>query len=69
MIIVEQIKLAPGHTDFDLKKKVCRVLGIKNTEKCPEFEIMKRSVDARKKPDIFFVYSVRITDGGRRRKL
>ena len=63
MIIVEQIKLAPGHTDFDLKKKVCRVLGIKNTEKCPEFEIMKRSVDARKKPDIFFVYSVRITDG------
>lgn len=62
MTIIEQIKLAPGHTYEDLKKAVCRRLGIKDISKCPGFEISKRSIDARKKPDIFFVYSVRVTD-------
>lgn len=64
MIVVEQLKLMAGHTKDDLCARVCKKLGIKDLGKCPEFRIIKRSLDARKKPDIFFVYSVEITEPG-----
>ena len=62
MIVTEQLKLHVGHTRDDLCRQVCKKLGIKDAGKCPDFEIIKRSLDARKKPDIFFVYSVEITE-------
>ena len=64
MMVTEQLKLPVGHTREDLCRQLCKRLGIKDTGKCPEFEIIKRSLDARKKPDIFFVYSIRITEPG-----
>ena len=64
MIVTEQLKLHVGHTRDDLCRQVCKKLGIKDAGKCPDFEIIKRSLDARKKPDIFFVYSVEITEPG-----
>ncbi len=62
MVVIEQIKLPVGHTKEDVSGQVCKRLGIKDTDKCPAYEIIKRSIDARKKPDIFFVYSVEIID-------
>lgn len=53
MIVTEQLKLHVGHTRDDLCRQVCKKLGIKDAGKCPDFEIIKRSLDARKKPDIF----------------
>ena len=64
MYTVEQIKLPVGHTREELCAQICKVLGLRNDLKCPDFEIIRRSIDARKKPDIFFVYSVRITEAG-----
>ena len=62
MIIIEQLKLPIGHTKQDLTALVCKKLGVKDTDKCPSYEIIKRSIDARKKPDIFFVYNAVVTD-------
>lgn len=64
MFVIEQIKLPIGHTVEDLRIQVCKVLGLRMDLKCPDFEIVRRSIDARRKPDIFFVYSVRITEAG-----
>lgn len=62
MVVIEQIKLGVGYTKEDLSAQVCKKLGIRDTGKCPAYEIVRRSIDARKKPDIFFVYSVKIND-------
>ena len=64
MVVVEQIKLPVGHTKEDVSAQVCKRLGIKDTGKCPAYEMIRRSIDARKKPDIFFVYSVMISEPG-----
>ena len=57
MIRIGQIKLTPGHSEAALRQKVAKMLRI------PEKDILqhqkqKQSVDARKKPDISYVYTV-----------
>ncbi len=57
MIQISQLKLAPDHTQEELARKIARTL------KAPEeavlgWEIVKKSIDARKKPEIFFVYTI-----------
>ena len=54
---VNQIKLRPDEKIDKLKKKVCHILGLNNNAEI-EFDIVKKSIDSRHKPDIFFVYSV-----------
>lgn len=56
MIRVNQIKLTPGHTDEELEYKIRKVLRLRESEKI-SWEIIKSSVDARKKPDIFIIYT------------
>ena len=56
---VNQIKLRPDENFDKLKKKVCHILGLNNNTEV-EFEIVKKSIDSRHKPDIFYVYSVDI---------
>ena len=56
---VNQIKLRPDENIDKLKKKVCHILGLNNNTEV-EFEIVKKSIDSRHKPDIFYVYSVDI---------
>ncbi len=45
------------HTKEELKKKTAGILGIKESE-ITEFYVYRKSIDSRKKDDIFFVYSV-----------
>ena len=55
MIRISDIKLGLDDTESDLRKKVLKHLGVKNVK---SFEISKKSIDARRKPDIYYVYSV-----------
>lgn len=60
MIRISQLKLPTGHTEQDLRQKIGRVLHLKNTSDM-QYAIQKQSVDARKKPDIYYVYTVDVT--------
>lgn len=60
MIQITQMKLPPDHTRQDMKQKIARLLKVAETE-ITEFEVIRRSVDARKKPELFFVYTVWVT--------
>lgn len=55
MIRISDIKMGLDDTESDLRKKVFKLLGVKNVK---SFKISKKSIDARKKPDIYYVYSV-----------
>ncbi len=57
MIRISQLKLDVGHTEADLKTKICRVLRIKD-EAILSYTRKKQSLDARKKPQLFYVYTV-----------
>jgi len=57
MIRVNQITMRPGHSKAALRKKAARVLGVAEKE-IGEMKIVRRSVDARKKPDIFYSYTL-----------
>jgi uncharacterized FAD-dependent dehydrogenase len=60
MIQIEQLKMKPGHTSQELRTKAAAVLGLPLSA-IKQFEIIRRSIDARKKPDIFFIYTVALT--------
>ena len=57
MIVINQIKLDISHTEEQLRNKVCKALQL-NKDASFEYGILKRSLDARKKPALFFVYSI-----------
>ena len=57
MLLVNQLKLRPGYSDRDLKKKLAAAMHIFEDE-ISDINIEKISVDARKKPDIFLILSV-----------
>lgn len=57
LIRINQIKLKPDHTEKDLRNKVFELLKIQEKQ-CIDFEIVKKSIDARKKPDIIIQYCV-----------
>ena len=69
MIRINQIKLSPDVTlddnslDKALKKKISSLLRIKDDRQFT-YNIVKKSVDSRKKPDIFIVYSVDVKVSG-----
>ena len=57
VIRINNIKLKPDHTEAELLKAVKKALRLKNN--CDiKSDIKKRSIDARQKPDIMYVYSV-----------
>lgn len=57
MIQIQQLKLPITHTGEDLEKKVLKTLKIKK-EQLLELRIAKQSIDARKKQDIHYVYTI-----------
>ncbi len=59
MLLVSQIKMRPDYTEKELYKKISSVLKI-IPEDIIDIQIEKRSIDARKKPDVFFVLSLRV---------
>lgn len=59
MIRINQIKLRPDHTEEDLDKHIRRTLKLDKNSSF-EYEIRKKSIDSRKKPDIFYIYAVNV---------
>ena len=57
MLRLSQIRLQPGHSEKELEDKIRRLLKLKKTEPL-EYQIFKQSIDARKKPDIYYTYTV-----------
>lgn len=55
MIRIRNIKLGINHTNEDLLKQIYMKL---NVDRINGYNISNKSIDARKKPDIKFVYSV-----------
>ena len=57
MLRINQLKLPVGHTEADLISKVKKLLRCSEE---PEIFIVRRSVDARKKPELYFNYILNI---------
>ena len=60
MIRIRQLKLNIDHTEADLKKKICKSLHVKE-DTLLSYSIVRQSIDARKKPELFYVYTVDVT--------
>ena len=59
MIRINQLKLIPEHTEQDMLKAIKHSLKL-NEEIEFEYRIVKRSIDARHKPEIIYVYAVNV---------
>lgn len=60
MIRIQQLKLPFTHTSADLEKEVIKILKIKKADMI-SFQIITRSLDARKKPLIEYVYTIDVS--------
>jgi len=59
MIKVSDIKLKPNYTEDELKLKIAKELKI-NKNDILRFEYLKKSIDARKKPNVFYNLSLAV---------
>lgn len=57
MLRISQLKLPVTHTQEQLEKKLLKMLRI-NRKDLRQYYIRKRSLDARKKPELYYVYSI-----------
>ena len=57
MIELKQVKLPIDHSEEELQAKIAKLLKIKEAQ-LKDFYIDKKSVDARKKPELYFVYTI-----------
>ena len=57
MLRVNQVKLRTGHTAAELRRQAASVLRVPE-QNITELKIIRQSIDARKKPVIFYSYSV-----------
>lgn len=57
MIRIGQLKMPVSHTPEELRREIIKALKIKENHLL-SFRIARRSVDARKKPEVMFVYSI-----------
>ena len=61
MLQISQIKLRVEHTEADLRRKIEKELELKRILKNTpgfQYKILRKSIDARKKPEIFYIYTV-----------
>ena len=59
MIKITQLKIKIPHTEETVQKKACRLLRI-SPQDVTSFRILRRSVDARNKPELYYTYTVEI---------
>lgn len=57
MIRINQLKLNIAHTQSDLERKILKTLHMRK-EDLQGYKIRRQSIDARKKPDLYYVYSL-----------
>ena len=60
MIKISQLKLPVGHSKHSLDAQIRKLLRLKPNAEF-SYEIAKRSIDARKKPDLYYVYSILVS--------
>lgn len=60
MLYINSLQLNVHHDENDLKKKLAKTIGC-NIDEIEEYEIRKRSIDARKKPEISYSYSIDVS--------
>lgn len=63
MIRIQQLKLHTGHSEAQLEEKIRKTLRIREGENF-SYRIVRRSLDARKKPELFYVYTVDVSTKG-----
>lgn len=68
MIRIREIAMPPEHNVHQLAYEAARLLRVSNT-KIRKLRIVRRSVDARKKPDVKIVYTVDVTVDGNENKI
>jgi len=60
MIQITQLKLPYHHSAVELENKIRKTLRLSSNQKFT-YRIVKKSLDARKKPELFMVYSVQVS--------
>lgn len=60
MLRISQLKLPPDHSREELDHMIRKTLRLPKEQKV-SYEIVRQSIDARKKPDIFYVYTVEVS--------
>ncbi len=60
MLTLQQVKLPVSHTREDLEKKIVKTLKI-SSQDLQSWKIRKQSLDARKKPELYFVYTIDVS--------
>ena len=60
MLRITQVKLPCGSGTNEIEQKVRKILRLRREDSC-EIELEKRSIDARKKPQLFDVYTVLVS--------
>ncbi len=68
MLRIQQIKLPPDHKEEDLKNAVRKLLRLPKGQPF-SYEIIRQSIDARKKPELFLVYTVDVCCEGEKKLL
>ena len=68
MIRIRDISMAPAHNPEQLVFEAAKVLKI-STSSIRKLRIVRRSIDARKKPDVYLIYTVDVSVDGNEGKL
>ena len=68
MIAISNLKLKPGEPEALLKKKAAKALGIE-PDRIRTLAIRKKSLDARRKPELWWIYTVGVTVDGKEETL
>ncbi len=68
MIRIGQLQLQPNHTEQELYQKLAQTLRVPQRD-ILHYEIQKQSIDARKKPDIKYVYTIDVAVANERQVL
>ncbi len=68
MIRIHEIKLPVAHTEEDVRRKAAKLLRVEPSAFL-RFTILRRSIDARKKPELHMVYTVEVEVAGEERVL
>ena len=68
MIAISNLKLRPGESEALLRKKAAKALGI-DPARIEALTIRKKSLDARRKPELWYIYTVGVTVAGSEEKL
>ena len=64
MIRVNQVKLPVSHSEAELRRKAAKMMGIP-ADQIQSLEMVRQSLDARKKPDLYYLYALDVSVKGK----